>query len=444
MYVWHLAKYYGVIFVKLIVVTMISRKIFSTISLVVIVLFLAVTITPLTVFAQDQELTSTNFKILDPSVDSGGGAGDSASGDYSLLTSLANPTSDSRATSGSYAYTSGFPAGIMANVPKIICAETDTIAGSNCTYPNANGAQGECGTPGCYDRAKIEVDHQNNPVDTLYLVKFTEDLTGDEYYLTTSHTIDATAPTVANNYMTICDINGIDGRTGSGCTPNTDWQSTNVRGLVPGTAYFVQVRALSGNFTETNFSDLSALPDFTTEYPSLSLDIDIADSSGSAAETNPEYVIDLGVLVSDIVQTAPNRIWLDMNTNSQTGMTTYVSDTYAGLNLTTGSGIIDSEDEDLDAPSGSPGGYGLKTATKSQTALGPILDVGTNFQKVGANEVGNLTTSPKGIFQTNTAGANQGMVNNGRASIDVKALVEAANKAGNYQDFIYFTMVGTF
>lgn len=70
----------------------------------VFLLIFSIVVAPI---SAQQELTSPNFKILGPTIDSGGGVSNSAN--ISLLSSLGNPTADSRLTLGSYLMTSALP-----------------------------------------------------------------------------------------------------------------------------------------------------------------------------------------------------------------------------------------------------------------------------------------------------------------------------------------------
>ncbi len=383
------------------------------------------------------ELESTNYRILDPTFDSSGGISEGE--DYNLISSL-GPINDARLESGSYALGAGFPNGIQANVPLIRCVEASTDSNdTDClNFVNNSGAQGECGTPGCYDRVRVEVDHQNNPIDTLYLIRFVNTDTNEELYLQSDNTLNSTYD--IGDYLTICQIEGIDERTGSGCEDSSDpqWdealQSTNVFGLIPGTTYDVSVKALSGDFTETQYSPETSV---TLEYPMLNFDIDIADDSGNSAETSAPYAVDLGIL--ELTPTTANDlIWLDLGTNIIEGLNLYVSDLNNGLD--NGSYTIPSQSEDLDVDSGNDGGYGLKIDTATQEALGPIQSSST-YDTTNANEIGGLSNSDELIFFTDTTGSNIGQVTNGRVSIMIKALVTPVVPTGLYQDIITFTMV---
>jgi hypothetical protein len=408
-------------------------------AIAVIIALSTSTFAPVTVLAQQQQLDSTNYRILDPTVDSGGGAGDSTN--YSLLSSMGGAVSDARLESTSYAIGAGFPSGFQANVPLIRCAEGDTDSGTtDCTeQPNAAGSQGECGTPGCYDRGKVEVDHQNNPIDTLYLVSLTNTDTNTEYFLQSDHSV-ATTYDIAD-YLTICQLHGVDSRD-SACDDagdgnfDEDLQSNNIVGLAAATTYEVKVRALSGDFTETQYSPTANL---TTVVPSLFLDLDIGTTSG--VENSAIYTVNIGTVNPGSAFTASDQIWLDLGTNAANGMNTYVRDLHTGLY--NGSFTIPSESEDLATDPNANGGFGLKTLTSTQAALGPVL-LDSTYNTGGADAVGAVTTSDDLIFYTQESGGNRGPVAEGRTSVAVKTRITGATPSGAYTDTVTFTMVGSF
>ncbi|GAB4286406.1 MAG: hypothetical protein Kow0081_4400 [Candidatus Dojkabacteria bacterium] len=408
---------------------------------IAIFVIFAVTLFTLTTISAQVELPGNTLKIIDFNIDSGGGVA-TGNGNLDLLLSTGNPTADSRLESANYALNSGFPSNFQANVPLIRCVESNTTsATTDClNFPNLNGAQGECGTPGCYDRVKVEIDPQNNPVDTLYLVSFTDTSDSTTYYLTTSHTLSTAPPSISGNYMTICQLEGKDTRSGSGCATNADpeWdealQSSNVYGLRPGATYEVRARAISGDFSETQFSPPESV---TLEYPTLSFDIDIDGISGFSTENASPYSIALGELSTASPTTAADRIWLDMNANINPGIQVYVKDLNGGLIY--GGNLIPSQSEDLDLDSGD-GGFGLKIETATQVSLGPIISAPT-YSTANPNQVGALGAGNTLIFETNTTGSNVGPVTNGRASLAVKAIQPLAAAAGVYSDTITFTML---
>jgi len=388
-----------------------------------------------------QNLDSTNYRIEDPTVDSGGGPTDSSN--YSLLQSLGNPNADARLTSGSYELKSGFPNGILASVPKVTCFETDTTSGTtDCLYfPNSNGAQGECGSPGCYNRAKLELDDQNNPKDTLFLVKIVNNGTSITYYLQSDHTLGLSYD--INDFLTQCELEGRD-PDDTGCDdsgdPNwdADLQSMNVLSLEPSTSYTASIAALNGDFTGTRFGPSASA---TTTATAMSFDIDI---SATDSETAANYILDIGEITYTSVATATDIIWLDLASNNFYGANVYVRDSNTGLDSTLTGETIPSESEDLATDPNSNGGYGLKVSSFTQTSLGPIQASAT-YNTGGAEQVGGLVTTDTLIFFTNTSGSNVGPVQGGRMSILVKARsIELDIASPDLADNITFIAVGNF
>lgn len=402
-------------------------------------------------FVYAQQLESSSYIIQGPNYV--GVAGTDDSGSYSLFTSFGDTTADARLTSASYSLSTGDPAVFIANVPLIKCFETntdDSLGGSTDTacngYPltastggedliSGDGLRGICGEPGCYDRAKVEIDNQGNPIDTLYLVSVFNNTTNTQYYLQSDNTIDLTYD--INDYQTICEIEGLDERTGSGCVTSTDpdWnetlQSYNILNLTPGHNYSVSVKALSGDLTETRFStSVSA----TLEYSSLTFDIDIADSGGSSTETEAPYNILLGDISNTLV-TSTDRIWLDSGTNFFNGFSILVETT----GLSNGTNTIPSTSEDLDVDSGGDGGFGLKIISFTQNSLGPLLASAT-YNTTTTNEVGAVGSATT-IFSTNSTGSNQGPVSGARSSVEVKAKTVSSTPPGSYIAELIFTMI---
>lgn len=382
-----------------------------------------------------QPLESTNFEIVDSEVGSIGEISDSVS--YSLMATF-DPIADPWFEGTSYALKSGFPNGILANVPKISCFETTTNAGTTvCNYlPHSRGMVGECGVVGCYDRAKIEIDDQDNPVDTLYLVAVSSDDFVTTYYLQSDHSIDTSYD--INDFMTQCGLEGRDDDN-TDCNDPTDggWdedlQSANISGLNQNTAYKVKVSALHGDFTGSAYSQTSTA---TTAVPSLEMDVDIAATN---TESAAPYEINMGEMNVGTVNTATSYIWIDLATNWASGVTAYASDSNDGLRSSSTGGLIPSETEDLLADTNGTGGYGLRVESVSSVVLGPLLRNAIYYNAGLSHKVGAVDSTPPAtrLIYTESAGSNIGPLYQGRAKLSVKTRPIAVDpSASDYTDDI--------
>lgn len=405
--------------------------------LLIPILLLALILSPI---SAQQELTSTNYKIVGPTVDSGGGT--STSTNFSLLSSIGNPTADARLTSASYLMSSGFPSEFQANVPLIRCVESSTINSTTAClhFPAANGAQGECGTPGCYDRIKLEIDHQNNPIDGLFLVQLIDQTSLVEYYLQSDNSI-ATIYDI-NDYQTICQIEGRDPRAGSGCVISTDpqWDGTlqryNVYGLIPGRTYSVRVRALNGDFTETQYSPATNV---TLVYPTISLNIRTLDDSSDTNVCDLQNVSDTTVVNLDLVDNGVGECAFGVATatNSINGMQVTIDSSATGLY--NGSHSMAYVDNDGTFNMGTEE-YGIANTTTA-TGMTANNTAGYTYQ----TNTSPIPTTPNN-FTSSTSFVNYA------AGIDATDLtrlmlgltVSLTTPTGSYSDTITFNAIGSF
>lgn len=411
----------------------------NKIILILLTVFLAF---PLNSAAYGQELDSNNYTIMDASI--GSSADISESSSYSLLQTI-DPLKDIRLTSGSYSINATSTDTFKASIPLVNCFETNTTSETTTciNFPNSNGAQGECGQPGCYNRAKLEIDDQSNPIDTLYLVKITDISNSNTYYLQSDHTISATYD--INDFLDQCTIEGKDDDSTS-CDDagdqnwDTDLQRYNIFGLTDNTQYEISVSALHGDFNGTPFSPVSTA---TTEATSLTFDIDISNID---EETSAPYDVALGDLIPGTVTTAINQIWVNLGTNASNGANVYIRDTNSKLYSSSTQEEIPSESEDLSLDLNSNGGYGVKIVTSetNQSALGPLQEA-SGYSTISVHEVGALTASNSLIFFTDTTGSNSGPIAGGRGSIYIKALsINIDSASQDFTDNIIFIAVSNF
>ena len=279
-----------------------------------------------------------------------------------------------------------------------------------------------CGDPGCYNRARFEIDTESNPSDTLYSIQITTDVSWASWNYIDGGTflIETSASHDLNDYLT-----------------ETSWEGVvsnfNVYGLTPGTQYYLRITALHGDFTE---SEPGPDANATTEEPSISFDLDIANTGGAATETAAPYSVDLGAISAGAVSTASNLIWMDVGTNLNEGARVFVRDTYTGLYTNSQTYTLASINGDLDSLTG----YGLNEYTSSETYLGP-LSIETNYGQ-GGNIVGQVASAAYSSSLYNTSSQ---PIYEGRGALYVKAKpAEAAPSASDYTDTVIFTVTADF
>lgn len=388
------------------------------------ILTLALLILPIRTFAT--ELDSTNYKLIGVSTSGGGGIG--AASNYKMISTAGEISADPRTYSTNYRMNVDPSAMFVAAQPSIQCFETDTTGTTNCTSgPSellSGGMTALCGPDGCYDRARFEIEVNNNPDDTLYGIEISND-----GFISDIKCIDGSTfypKSVAN-----CNIN--DFRT------ETDWETEvfNIKGIISNTTYTLRVTALHGDFTQSDYSKTSSA---TTADGSIDFDIDIANTGGTITETDAPYNIYFNnsqVLIAGAsAVTSENLIWLDANSSSYGGLSIIQFGKYGGLYSATTSQTITSSSENLDTVGNE--GFGLQSYyTNSDTSSSYLGEISIDSNYSGTtNNVGEVTTSAKRIYYTDAP------LKDGRMGIYLKARADSnKNPATDYSEEIYFVVV---
>lgn len=370
-----------------------------------------------------EELDSTNYKIVDITTQGGGTA---ESTNYSTLLTVNDTITDPRIYSTSYKVTADPASAFRPAVAEVSCFETTTDGYSNCTTGpselTTGGMVAICGDGGCYDRARFEIDTNDNPTDTLYAIQISEDnFSSDVRYID--------AATYESEEYSSHNIN--DFRT------KTQWETDtfNVLGLDQATQYYIRIIALHGDFTETEEGPSQTA---TTAGTSSSFDIDIAGIGGVSTETDPPFTISFtgtnSILAGAGTVTADNLIWMDAETNGAGGFAIVQKGTNGGLYSTTRSAQIDSVTGDLDSLSE---GFGLQSYYvdyDTGTGLGSIT-AQTNYSGSGAN-VGIVDTDWNKVYD------GDGPIVAGRMALYVMARA-GTDKLGatDYDETITFVFV---
>ncbi|MHC1717008.1 MAG: hypothetical protein AB9915_03975 [Candidatus Dojkabacteria bacterium] len=372
------------------------------------------------------ELDSTNYKLIGVTTTGGGGLGDSDN--YSLLTSTGNISADPRIYSTNYRLNQDPSANFVAAQPGIQCFETDTDGTTACTSGPAEllsgGMVAICGTGGCYDKARFELNPYTNPADTLYSIQISTDNFVDD-----ASCIDGSI--FRPKSLSTCNIN--DFRT------EAYWEDEtfNVKGLQSNTQYYVRITALHGDFTQ---SDLSTVSNATTAPGSIEFDIDIAISSGITTETGAPYTISFSdtekLIAGAAATTSSNLIWLDVLSSSSGGIAVIQFGKYGGLYSPTTSQTILSTNQNLDDALSE--GFGLQSYYIDYDDSSPYYgDLSSTANYSGTiNTVGEVSTSGKKIYE------GDGPIVAGRMGIYLKAKAGVGkNPATDYTEEIAFVLV---
>lgn len=268
--------------------------------------------------------SSTNYELHNYNYGSGGTGSSSANG--KSLNATTGETTNVQSTSTNYKVRSGNNNVQQANVP------------SAPSFTNPSNY---------YNKLKFVIATSNNPSDAKYSIAISDDNFVTTRYVQNDNTVGASRG--AEDYQTYSAWGGASGQL--------------VTGLLPATTYKIKVNAIHGSFTETEFGPESSA---ATVAPSISFDIDV---SAVDTETAPPYTAQFGpVLPATVINTAES-VWIDIETNANTGAMVYVKSANGGLKSNFASHTVTSATADL-AAAGS--GYGAQGTTATQTSGGPL------------------------------------------------------------------------
>lgn len=317
---------------------------------------------------------STNYQLKDYGFGTGGGG--ASSGSYALDGTTGEQSAGSL-TGTNYDLGSGLLFTNQANVP----------AAPTFTNPNSY-----------YNKLKIVLDTGGNPSDTKFAIAISTDNFVTTNYVQSDHTVGAALG--LEDYQTYTAWGGAGGAL--------------IIGLSPSTTYQVKVKAWQGEFTETGYGPIATA---STVSPQLSFDIDV---SATDSDTNPPFATNFGNLFAGTVTDSPEKIWVDLDTNAESGGRIYVASSNAGLQSTVASYTISAVTGNLTALSE---GYGAQGSTVSQGAGGP-LSIATAYN-LTSNNVAVTDSTIREIFATSTP------VTAGRGSFLLKAKSSAVTPAAN-------------
>lgn len=330
---------------------------------------------------------STNYQLK--SYEFGGGGGTSDSTNYSVEGILGEGGGEQK--SANYSSLQGLIFAQTANVPTV------TLANSS----------------NWYNKLLVTIGSQNNPSDALYAIAISDDNWVTTEYVQNDNTVGSTLGT--EDYQTYTNWGEASGE--------------NIIGLTPNTTYKVKVKATSGRFTESPYGPEASA---STVNPSIDFDIDV---SSSDTETAAPYAIAFGNLSTGSVNTATDKVWIDIATNGEAGGYVYITDSNAGLKSAALNYTISAVSGDLSSLSE---GFGAQSATDTETSGGPLTPL-SPYNGLSQN-VGIISTTTREIYSTSGA-----PIVGGRGSFILKAKPSATTPAStDYTDTLTVIASGTF
>ena len=321
-------------------------------------------------------MASPNYQMQGSSLSSG--AGTSASTNYSAHTTVGETSGQNMSGSGKQT-NPGYIATIQANV-----TAAPTVS---------NPAD-------YYNKLKVVLDTGGNPTDAKFALAISGDGFVTTQYVQSDLTMGATLGT--EDWRTYTDWGGASG--------------FNVIGLTPSTTYSVKVKATRGNYTESGWSEVGSA---ATVAPYISFDLDVSPTD---TETASPYTVALGDLTVGAVTTAADLVWIDFATNADFGGQVYLSAGTTGLFSTSANYTITSATADL-ASSGVAQGFGLRSASVTQTSGGPLT--AASPYNGTSDSVGLVDSTIRQVYYASAP------IVGGRASMYVKAKSSAMTPAAS-------------
>lgn len=263
-----------------------------------------------------------------------------------------------------------------------------------------------------YNKLRFIINPGANPSDTLFSIAISSD-----NFVTTQY---------IQNDNTVGNVRGIEDYQSYAAWGSGTGQL--VTGLQANTTYKIKANAFQGKFTETEYGPTATA---ATVAPSITFDIDVAATD---IDTNPPFTVSFGSLLPATVTTASNRVWIDVDTNANSGAKVYISSANAGIRSNGQSFTLASATADLAAVGT---GYGGQGASATQSSGGP-LSITAPFN-VAAQNVGVLGTITREIFSSSNP------ITAGRASLYLMAKAASTTPASNdYQDTLTIIAAASF
>ncbi len=198
-----------------------------------------------------------------------------------------------------------------------------------------------------YNRLHLVIDPTGNPSDTTFAVAISSDNFATTQYVQSDNTV---GPSLGmEDFRDYASWGG-----GAGA---------NVIGLSPNTEYKIKVKARQGEFSETGFG-----PEATASTSQVSIVFDI-DVAATDTETSPPYLVNFGSVNPDSVTDSPERVWIDIESNAESGAFVYVVSNNGGLLSATAGHTISAVTGDLAVLDE---GIGAQNSSVGQSSGGPL------------------------------------------------------------------------
>lgn len=319
---------------------------------------------------------STNYQLKDFGY-GGGGAANSTSSNYAIE-GIAGEQNENQLQGTTYDLGGGLQYTNQANVPPAP------------TFTNPSNY---------YNKLLLTLNTGGNPSDTLFAIAISSDnFSSDTRYIQSDNTVGTTLG--LEDYQTYSTWGG-----GSGFL---------VIGLAASTTYTVKVKAWQGKFTETAYGPTASA---ATVGQRLTFDIDVASTD---SDTNPPFATNFGDLIAGAVTNSPDKVWVDFDTNGESGGRVYVVASNAGLTSSRAGYTIGAVTGNLTSLSE---GFGAQGSSATQSS-GSTFSIASAYS-LSSNNVATTDTTIREIFTVS------GPVTGGRGSFLLKAKSSAVTPAAS-------------
>ncbi len=265
-----------------------------------------------------------------------------------------------------------------------------------------------------YNKLQLTINPGPNPSDTEFAISISTDaFISDTKYIQNDHTV--TTQLNDDDWQTYTAWGGAGG--------------FEIIGLLPGTTYTVRVAARQGWFTQSQFGPTD---NAATVNPSINFDIDVSNID---TETAAPYTLNFGSVTLGSVNTASDKIWLDIDTNAESGGYVYIYSENEGLLSASKAHTISSVTGNL---ASLQEGFGIQNNSVAQTSGGPLTALSPY---TGASDnVGIVDSTIREIYSTGT-----NPIVGGRASVTLKMKPSSTTPASSdYADTFTIIAAGTF